>query len=193
MSRLSTSIDLGTGTSIRLGPAGVELEVYRLPEACAESDGCYTLGLHDDGSTCTDTCDCGRDRDCDRARTALWVGETITVGAWTWRAGLTELVGWRRTGPSVAEADLADRVAILTDALADERLTHTTTSSSLASASRRINELVDEVAEYAAGAEYGAQVRDRIAAERDRAERGALVLLVLAVILAAALAWVVIA
>lgn len=191
MSRMSTTVDLGTGTAVLLGSAGVEIRVWRLPEASAGQDVCYTLDLHDDGSHCAGTCDCGREGD--RARTVLWVGETITVGIWSWRAGLGELVGWRRTGPSEAEADLADRVAVLTDALSDERLTHATTRTTLTRVSRRVDDLTAEIAEYAAGAERGAQGRDRLAAERDRAERAAVALIVLSVVLAAALTWAVIA
>lgn len=174
-----------TGT---INPDGVDLVIFSagvdLPETGHSS---YEVALHEDGAPCSPECGCVAVED----RTTIWEGTAITRGEWTWHADRYVLIGVRSTGPTKPE--LRGRVEYLEDALADERLTHTTTSSSLASASRRINELVDEVAEYAAGAEYGAQVRDRIAAERDRAERGALVLLVLAVILAAALAWVVIA
>ena len=174
MRHMSTPVGLGTDTAVLLGSAGVEIRVWRLPEAAAGQDVCFTLELHDDGSHCAGTCDCGREGD--RARTVLWVGETITVGAWSWRGGLGELVGWRRIGPSEAETELRERAEVLAEDLEVERGNHRTTNADLVACIRRLEKLqasLDATSESLEGVRASLRLAREVLARTERQRRRA--------------------
>lgn len=96
----------------------------------------YSIRLHKNGSVCDVACDCGLTEPIDIDGDA-----TVTVGEWTWYGGHLVLAGWRRIGPSEAEAELRERAEVLAEDLEAERGNHRTTNADLIACIRRLEKL----------------------------------------------------
>lgn len=138
---------LFTGT---INPADVDLAIATAVDAPAEGKyGCYLVGLHDDGSYCpAEKCGCV-DTD---ARTEIWEGNTVTRGAWTWYGGRYALIGWHSTGPTRPEllervAELEEQVAWGAEALAEEQELYFQANARANDDAIRIYGLQDELGE----------------------------------------------
>ncbi|ONK09229.1 hypothetical protein [Streptomyces sp. MP131-18] len=186
---------------------GVDVIVLPGAQQAPEYWNCnqFTLALHQDGSHCDNDCGCMAAADADM--TTLTNGETLVIGEWTWQGARSWAVGWRRNGPNAAETKLLKRVAELEErvefgeeALADERELHRDAKQHMNDDARLIEGLRGELGE--------AEVERRALEASVRQLNGQLYPLVrelpwlrwgaaigwgLALVLAAALVWAVIA
>lgn len=125
ITRLTSGAIAQVGVDLVIAAAGVDLP--------GDGHSSYEVALHKDGSHCSTECGCISAEN----RTTVWEDCSIEVGEWTWQGTRYFLIGWRRSGPTEAETELAEN-------LESERANHQVTNADLITNIRRLERLQAE-------------------------------------------------